>query len=116
MSLSHIRNDSWGWWLNLSNKVARVFGESKRWVWRAESSIPTKLADPKAPDSQIEEKQRGLDPERDRNEDDYDEQQQPPPEAEFEDDFNGMNEMDEEMLAAMDVDMTLPTPPPIAAH
>jgi len=66
--------------------------------------------------SQIEEKQRGLDPERDRNEDDYDEQQQPPPEAEFEDDFNGMNEMDEEMLAAMDVDMTLPTPPPITAH
>lgn len=67
--------------------------------------------------SQIEEKQRGNDPnaEDEPEEEDYD--QQPPPPADEGDYENGFNDIDEEMLAAMDVDdMALPTPPQISAH
>ncbi|GAA5907041.1 TFIIH/NER complex ATP-dependent 5'-3' DNA helicase subunit RAD3 [Sporobolomyces salmoneus] len=89
--------------------MAQPFEQSSKSLWGVE---------------EIEEKQRGLDPERDGDGDGdepqggpEDEEQQPPPEAEEDYGENGFDAMDQEMLAQMDVDdMTLPTPPPISAH
>lgn len=85
--------------------MAQPFEQSSKSLWGVE---------------EIEEKQRGVDPNPEEHQEDYDEQYQEIP-LEAEQDYGvgvgGFDTLDEAMLAQMDVDdLTLPTPPPIQAH